>query len=184
MSIKVHYKTLQTNSSVSDEDDAAQELAKRFQNELQSYSMAKGDIYILSSVTLFAQKRRDIDILIFGFLDTLMLQGRFLTKKLGTVNSIGVRSFLFNIELKSHPIHKVSKVGTDYFVTYSNSGKHNATQQSAEAKFSLVNHLATQLDIHPFICDFCKRLRDSILLIKKKGLMMIASPLILSPHIG
>ena len=32
--------------------------------------------------------------------------------------------------------------------------------------------------------SFRKRLRDSILLIKKKGLMMITSPLILSPHIG
>ena len=32
------------------------------------------------------------------------------------------------------------------------------------------------------ICS--KRLRDSILQIKKKGLMMIASPLILFPHIG
>ena len=30
----------------------------------------------------------------------------------------------------------------------------------------------------------CKRLRDSILPTKKKGLMMITSPLILSPHIG
>ena len=39
-------------------------------------------------------------------------------------------------------------------------------------------------NLPPFFKKLGKRLRDFILLIKKKGLMMIASPLILSPHIG
>lgn len=68
------------------------------------------------------------------------------------VKELDVKSFICNIELKSHSASSVKREGTDYIVSYSGI-PHNASQQCNEAKFSLFNHLNDQLYIKPFICD-------------------------------
>ena len=154
MAIKVHHQPiLNDGMDISDEYDAAKELVERFSSELSNYPEAKGDIYILSSITMFAQKRRDIDLLVIGFLKDFELKGKFKTINYGDIEKLKVESFIFNIELKSHPIYKVKKIGPDYFVDYKGVD-HNASQQSCEAKFSLHNHLQSNLNINSFIADF------------------------------
>lgn len=151
--IKVHYKSFAQNTSpISKEDEAAILLKERFVDDLSSYPNAKGDIYILTSIRIFGQKRNDIDILIIGFLENLTIKG-VKTKNYGEVKELSIKSFVINIELKSHPSDKVKREGNYYIVTYSNNVKHNASQQCNEAKFSLFNHLVDQLNIKPFICD-------------------------------
>lgn len=152
MAIKVQHISFSQNETViSSEDDAAKSLKEMIQTELSIYNNCKGNIYILSSIRIFGQKRDDIDILVIGLLDNLILKNLH-TKNYGEVNELNINSFIVNIELKSHPANKVCREGTDYIVTYSNA-RHNASQQSREAKFSLLNHLTDQLDLHPFICD-------------------------------
>ena len=58
--IKVHHMSLaQDASSVSKEDEAAKLLKEKFIEDLSSYPNAKGDIYILTSIRIFGQKRND-----------------------------------------------------------------------------------------------------------------------------
>lgn len=152
MSIKIHRISFAQDKTLpSKEDKAADILQKRFEEDLSQYNNSKGDIYILTSIRIFGQKRDDIDILVIGLLENFSIR-KMQTKKYGLVDELNIRSFIANIELKSHPSADVEHVGMDYIVKYKNC-KENASQQCREAKFSLFNHLNDQLGIKPFLCD-------------------------------
>lgn len=152
MSIKVkHISFAYDKTKVSVEDMAAEQLQKRLEKDLLSYNNSTGTIYILTSIRLFGQKRNDIDILVIGLLNDFRMSNLRINN-FGLISELTISSFITNIELKSHPASKVYREGSDYIVTYSN-GKHNASQQCNEAKFSLVNHLEDQLNIKAFISD-------------------------------
>ena len=152
MSIKIHRVSFaQDKTSLSKEDQAAQSLQQRFEKDLSKYKSSKGDIYILTSIRIFGQKRDDIDILVLGLLENFSMKN-VSTKNHGRVEDLIICSFIANIELKTHPSTDVKHEGTDYIVKYTNR-KENASQQCREAKFSLYNHLREQLGINPFLCD-------------------------------
>lgn len=136
---------------LSKEDEAANVLKVRLQEELQAYPNAKGTIYIMTSVRIFGQKRNDIDMIVMGFTENLRIKN-VKTKNFDVIKELSVKSFICNVELKSHSSSGVTHEGTDYIVYYSGI-PHNASQQCNEAKFSLRNHLNDQLGINPFICD-------------------------------
>lgn len=141
----------QDKTLLSKEDDAANKLKESLQEELKSYPNAKGNIYIMTSIRIFGQKRNDIDMLVMGFIDNLKIKN-VKTKNYGEVESLDIKSFICNIELKSHTSSSVKREGPDYIVSYKGV-PHNASQQCNEAKFSLHNHLTDQLNIKPYICD-------------------------------
>lgn len=149
--IKVHLKSFAQKSVISKEDEAAELLKNKFEEELSSYPNAKGDIYILTSIRIFGQKRNDIDMLVMGFFDNFRIENAK-TKNFGEVSELNIKSIICNIELKSHSANSVRHEGTNYIVLYKGVC-HNASQQCSEAKFSLYNHLNDQLFIKPFICD-------------------------------
>lgn len=150
--INICVKSLAKDTTrLSKEDEAADQLKEKFQEDLSSYPNAKGTIYILTSIRIFGQKRNDIDMLVMGFIENLTLKN-LNTKNYGIVQELEIKSFICNIELKSHTANCVKHEGTDYIVYYSNI-PHNASQQCSEAKFSLFNHLNDHLYIKPFICD-------------------------------
>lgn len=150
--IKVQVKSFaKDTTAISKEDDAANLLKNNLQEELASYPEAKGIIYIMTSIRIFGQKRNDIDMLVMGFIDNLTLKN-VNTKNYDVVKELDIRSFICNIELKSHSASSITREGTDYIVSYYGI-PHNASQQCNEAKFSLVNHLYNQLCIKTFICD-------------------------------
>lgn len=150
--IKIHTKSFSKDiTSLSKEDEAANQLKNNLQEELASYPAAKGAIYIMTSIRIFGQKRNDIDMLVMGFIENLTFKN-INTKNYDVVKELDVKSFICNIELKSHSASSVKHEGTDYIVSYSGI-PHNASQQCSEAKFSLFNHLNDQLYIKPFICD-------------------------------
>ena len=150
--IKIHTKSFSKDiTSLSKEDEAANQLKNNLQEELASYPAAKGTIYIMTSIRIFGQKRNDIDMLVMGFIENLTFKN-INTKNYDVVKELDVKSFICNIELKSHSASSVKHEGTDYIVSYSGI-PHNASQQCSEAKFSLFNHLNDQLYIKPFICD-------------------------------
>lgn len=150
--IKVIYQNISSNTADNTpEVEAAQRLRDKFQEDLNTYPNAKGTIYIFSSIRIFGQKRNDIDLLVIGSIDNFHLSNMH-TKNRGDVEKLTIKSFIANIELKSHPASKVSREGTHYMVMYGNV-KHDASQQANEAKFSLLNHLEEQLNLRTYICD-------------------------------
>ena len=152
MSIKIQRVSFAKDKTLpSREDKAANDLQQRFERDLAQYNNAKGDIYILTSIRIFGQKRDDIDILVIGLFENLIIKS-VQTKNCDHVDELVTRSFIANIELKSHTAIDVLHEGTDYIVKYPNC-KENASQQCREAKFSLFNHLNDQLGIKPFLCD-------------------------------
>ena len=150
--IKIQVKSFaKDNTLLSKEDEAANWLKENLQEELVGYPNAKGTIYIMTSIRIFGQSRNDIDMLIMGFIENLILK-KVKTKNYGVVNELEIKSFICNVELKSHTATAVKREGTDYIVSYSGI-PHNASQQCSEAKFSILRHLEDQLSIKPFICD-------------------------------
>lgn len=150
--IRVQIKSFAKDPTIlSKEDEAAILLRENLQEELSSYPDAKGTIYIMTSIRIFGQKRNDIDLLVMGFIDNLTLKN-VNTKNYDVVKVLEIKSFICNVELKSHPASSVKREGMDYIVSYSGI-PHNASLQCNEAKFSLYNHLNDQLFIKPFICD-------------------------------
>lgn len=149
--IRVVTKSCATASNLSNEDVAAEQLKQCLSRDLANYLEAKGTIYIMTSIRLFGQKRNDIDMIVMGFLDGFCIKN-VKTKNQGNVGELAVKSFICNIELKSHSANGVKHEGTDYIVSYKGI-PHNASQQCVEAKFSLINHLKDQLYLTPFICD-------------------------------
>lgn len=150
--IKIHIKSFAKDPTLpSKEDEAAILLKNSLQEELKSYPNAKGTIHIMTSIRIFGQKRNDIDMIVMGFTDNFLLRN-FRTKNFGEIEELNIKSFICNIELKSHSAKGVTHEGTDYIVSYSGV-LHNASHQCSEAKFSLFNHLNDQLGIKPFICD-------------------------------
>lgn len=149
--IRIHCTNILPDTSNTAESRAAMSLCEQLRSELKQYQHAEGDIYILTNIRIFGQKRNDIDLLIMGFVENLHFK-EVMTKNYGKVNDLEIRSFISNIELKSHPSNKVSHEGTDYIVKYGNV-RHNASVQCSEAKFSLINHLNDQLGVTPFVTD-------------------------------
>lgn len=157
MAIEVEYINVSKDlRRISSEVKAAQDLCKTMKADLAIYPNAEGKIYVMTSVSMFAQKRRDIDLLIFGFLDDLELKGDFLVKTEDETNiqakSVTVNSFVINIEIKDH--QEIKLEGDGYHVYYpSTNTDENVTKQVNEVMHSLRNHLLKHLGINPFICD-------------------------------
>lgn len=157
MAIKVEYINVSKDlKRVSSEVKAAQDLCQTMEADLASYPNATGKIYVMTSVSMFAQKRRDIDLLVFGFIDDLELKGDFLVKTDDATDiqtkAVTVNSFVINIEVKDHQTVRLEADG--YHVYYpSTNTDENVTKQVNEAMHSLRNHLSNHLRINPFICD-------------------------------
>lgn len=139
-----------SSNSVSAEETAAMQLKDKFKKELSGYK-CKGDIFIFTNIRIFGQKRNDIDILVLGNFDDLKMPDME-TKNHGKVKELTVKSFIFNIEHKSHDSSGVFKRGTNYYVKYWGYDS-DASKQCFEAKFSLLNYFEEQLSLKPFICD-------------------------------
>lgn len=159
MSIQVHVVGTVDPLHKSDERSAAECLKKQFEADLKTFQRAKGDIYILTSVFLFGQKRRDVDLLVMGFIEGLTLNDTFFAKTSDNtnirINSLDIQSFIVNIELKSHPVHNISHDGNGHYIVkyLSTNTIEDASEQVFDTLHSLRNHLSSQLGIAPFVSD-------------------------------
>lgn len=105
--IKIYVKSFAKDTTlISKEDEAANQLKEKLQEELISYPNAKGTIYIMTSIRIFGQKRNDIDMLVMGIIENLTLKN-INTKNYGIVKELDIKSFICNIELKSHSANYV-----------------------------------------------------------------------------
>ncbi|MCF0257507.1 MAG: AAA family ATPase [Bacteroides heparinolyticus] len=147
--IKVQVKSFNTDPEhISNEDNAANCLKEMLQEELSSYPEAKGDIYIMTSIRIFGQKRNDIDMLVMGFTDNFIIKN-VKTANHNEVKELDIKSFVFNIELKSHSARNVEYRGASNYIVYYSGKEHNASEQCREAMFAIYNHINDQLDNSP-----------------------------------
>ena len=141
MNIVIETKSYADNSR---ERNAAQQLKERFAEELK-YTGAKGKILIASSVQLFGQEVRDIDLVVLGSLSGFKqrINSKFENKYkivLGpSDNDVEIRDFCIIIELKDHDPSSLyfDNFGT-LFAQYKD-GIKNVTEQSEKQKYALKN---------------------------------------------
>ena len=137
----------------SHEEQQSKKLENWFKEELAELPNVNGTIYILHSVRIFGQKRDDIDILVIGFFENLIINGVD-TKDRGFIDKLHINSFISNIEIKSQPADLIQLEGTEYLVKYKYKPRPSSiSSQCREAKYSLVNHLQEQLSLKAHICD-------------------------------
>lgn len=94
--IRIHCTNILPDTSNTAESRAAMSLCEQLRSELKQYQHAEGDIYILTNIRIFGQKRNDIDLLIMGFVENLHFK-EVMTKNYGKVNDLEIRSFISNI---------------------------------------------------------------------------------------
>ena len=151
---------IKSNNDDSSEAKAAAQVKKILEKELSQISKySKGEILIISNVTLFGQETKDIDIIMIGKLENLKLQITSETKdKSFTTLPVAKRetylnSFCYVIELKEHSHSGVKQDGLNLLVKY-NQKWSDATSQSEKQKYALMKYFNEQLGFSPSICNF------------------------------
>ena len=128
------------------EYSAALQLEDLFQRELPQ--QASGRILIYSQAQLYAQKVRELDLVVIGaFTSGVKLELP------GMDSPVLVNNFCFTIEVKDHGCEDVELVGPNLFVMY--KGKLSpATSKSKEHMQALKNYFTDHLGYSPYICNF------------------------------
>ena len=109
---------------------------------------AKGEISIVSNVQLTSQKVRDVDILVFGYLENYIYSDVTVTNQAGySFDKSKAHNFCVVIELKEHDPKGIMVRGTSLLVKYKknqNDEWKDATLQSEAQKFALLNYLTNR----------------------------------------
>ena len=135
----------------SDEYLAAIRLKKIIQNDLPKESI--GEILLFASATLMGQEVKDIDLLMVGVLKNYVANLAFYENDSEYVKAdVDICSFCTTIEIKSHSIDGISRLGTDFFVKYGEK-KHCVTEQSNKQKTSTMNFFNRVLSVSPYITN-------------------------------
>lgn len=137
---------IRSYSEKSREKDAARQIKERFTEELK-YTGAKGNILIASSVQVFGQEVRDIDLVVLGSLFGYKqkINTKFENKYkvlLGPSDiDVEIKDFCIIIELKDHDPSSLyfDNFGT-LFAEY-RDGIKNVTDQSEKQKYALKNFI-------------------------------------------
>lgn len=138
----------------SSREKAAQQLKNHFEEDLKGYS-AKGNIIIASSVQLFGQEVRDLDLVVIGNISGLKL--RINTKyenrysiPLGPKEiDVDIKDFCIIIELKDHdPRHLYYDDFGTLFAEYQD-GRRNVTDQSEKQKYALKKFISENSNQKP-----------------------------------
>lgn len=114
-----------------------------------------GKILIISSVTIFGQEVKDIDLVVIGSLNNLKLDLKTKTKEdlQNKKREVSINNFCFCIETKRHKSSDILLDGLNLTVLY-NGKKSDVTTQSEKQKFSLYEFFMSSLKYSPFICNF------------------------------
>jgi hypothetical protein len=119
----------------------ANELKEVFKKGLNNASA--GVIHIVSSAQLIGQNPRDVDIIVYGYLNNSsfnLVTNTVQSKGTYELRSVWLNNFCFTIEVKEHDHEKVLMKGNSLIVKYSGNKFHDATCQSEDQKYSLKNY--------------------------------------------
>ena len=151
---------IKCNNEGSSESMAANQLKKQLEKELSGTSQfTKGEILIISNVTLFGQETKDIDIIMIGILQNYKLKVNSTAKDRKNallpeaMRDIFINSFCYVIEVKDHSYSGVKQDGLNLLVKY-NQKWSDATSQSEKQKYAQIYYLQEHLGFSPAICNF------------------------------
>lgn len=135
----------------SDEYRAALKLKKVIQESMPQSVI--GEIVLFASANLVGQTVKDVDLFMLGKLQNYELYLEFIGDKDAFVkDKVSINSFCTTIEVKSHGINAISRVGTDFYVKYRKTN-HCVTEQSNNQKTSAMNFFKHTLSFSPFITN-------------------------------
>lgn len=143
---------LKTNKKDTDEYKSALFIKEYFSNTLPKEAIGK--ITILTSITLFGQKVKDLDIVILGMLNNCSIDVMFADdNQAEAMHSVKVYNFCAVLEVKSHSFEGVKREGTEIYVRYG-SDWHSATYQSNQQIHALKNYFESRMHEAPYINNF------------------------------
>ena len=135
----------------SDEYRAALKL-KNIINETIPQSVI-GEIILFASANLVGQTVKDVDLFMLGTLQNYELNLEFVGDNENYVkDTVSISSFCTTIEVKSHGIEAISRIGTDFYVKYGKTN-HCVTEQSNNQKTSAMNFFKRTLSFSPFVTN-------------------------------
>ena len=136
------------------ENNAANQLKARFEEELRSID-ARGEIIIASSVQLYGQAVRDLDIVILGHLIGYKTQLHSKVRNtndivVGPINvEVEVKDFCFVIELKDHEARDITYDNFCLYAKYKDGSTRNVTEQSENQKYALKEFIRINSSVKP-----------------------------------
>lgn len=135
----------------SDEYLAAQELKSIIREGMPRDAI--GEIVLFASATLMGQDVKDVDILMIGQLRNYAVKAEFTAEDQGIItDNVDISSFCVTIEVKRHDISRISLIGTDFYVKYSNRN-HCVTTQSNKQKLAAMDFFTRTLGASPYVTN-------------------------------
>ena len=113
---------------------------------------AIGEIVLYANATFMGQEVKDIDIMMIGMLKNYSVKVTFNTNEQEEYDFVEIENFCSTIEIKSHTIEGIKRIGTDFYVKYGEN-LHCVTEQSNLQRISAVNFLRKTLTYSPFITN-------------------------------
>lgn len=112
-----------------------------------------GEIVLYVSANLIGQTVKDVDLFMIGNIQNYKV-GLDFTNQEGEIvhDNVEIASFCTTIEIKSHGINGISRIGTDFYVSYGND-RHSVTEQSNGQKTSAMKFFQRALSFSPFITN-------------------------------
>lgn len=146
----VKIELLNTNHNDSNELKAAFELKSILINSIPNNAV--GNIYIGHSLTLCGQDVRDIDIAVWGSFSDCELFKFYTNDSKYPKKDMQVCDFCIVIELKEHPVDRISFANTHLYAEY-NSGKKDVTNQNELQRYSMMNYLNAYCGVNVFVTN-------------------------------
>lgn len=113
---------------------------------------AKGNVYIAYGLTLSGQSVRDVDLILFGYLENYTLSKYYTNDVHYPKKDLKVDSFCVAIELKEHTCDRVSKNCTHVLVNYKGHWK-DATEQNEKQRYALSSYLQNEVGGSPYVTN-------------------------------
>jgi len=112
-----------------------------------------GEIVLYVSATFMGQEVKDVDIMMVGMLKNYSVKVGFNTKEQEyKYDSVDIENFCTTIEIKSHSMEGIKRIGTDFYVKYGEN-LHCVTEQSNLQRIAGFNFLKKTLSYSPFITN-------------------------------
>lgn len=112
-----------------------------------------GEVVLFASANLVGQTVKDVDLFMLGTIQNYELSLEFIGDDDEYIkDKVSINSFCTTIEVKSHGIDAISRIGTDFYVKYGKTN-HCVTEQSNNQKTSAMNFFKRILSFSPFITN-------------------------------
>ena len=136
----------------SDEYEGAVKLMKTLEAGLPG--SAEGEIVLHPNADIQGRDVKDVDLLVMGWLKNYAPKLSFTGDGEEIITDRArIESFCTVIEIKAHPVSRVSRLGTEFFVDYSDKPKHSVTYQSNQQKLAAISFLRGILGKSPYVTN-------------------------------